>query len=225
MATSMTFASLQEDIQAYLERGDVADTTVFNQLPKLINQAERRISRAVKILGFQRPLTNSFTAGSPLLSKPDRWRETISFNYGNYNVNTGQYTKRTPLFCRGYEFIRSFWPDDSVVGQPKYFADYDYYNWVVAPTPDQAYPYEVMLWEMPALLDDSNQQNWIAIYAPEVLLYSTLLECSPFLKNDDRIATWTTLFADGMKALSNEDVQDLVSRSAQTRQSVSGAPG
>lgn len=225
MATAMTFASLQDDLRAYLERGDISDETVFNQLPKLINNAERRISRNLKILGFQRPMSNSFIGGSPLLSKPDRWRETISFNYGNYNVNTGQYTKRTPLFPRSYEFIRAFWPDDAVVGQPKYFADYDFNNWVVAPTPDQSYPFEVMIWEMPALLDAVNTQNWISIYAPEVLLYSALLECSPFLKNDDRIPTWQGMFAQGMAGLSNENIQDLVTRSAQTRQSAGPTQG
>lgn len=220
----MTFASLQDDLRAYLERGSALDVKVFAQLPQLINQAERRIARGLKILGFQRPLTNSFTGGSPLVSKPDRWRETISFNYGNFNVNTGQYTKRTPLFPRSYEFIRSFWPDDSVVGQPRYFADYDFNTWVVAPTPAQSYPFEVLLWELPALLDDSNQQNWISIYAPETLLYSALLECTPFLKNDDRIPTWKGFFDEGMTALSNENVQDMVTRSTQTRQSA-GPPG
>lgn len=222
MASATTFASLQDDLRAYLERGDETDETVYNQLPKLINNAERRISRSVKILGFQLPLTNSFTAGSPIVAKPDRWRETISFNYGNYNVTTGQYTRRTPLFARGYEFIRSYWPDDSVVGQPRYFCDYDWNNWLVAPTPAQSYPFEVMMWAMPALLDDNNQQNWISIYAPEVLLYSALLECAPFLKNDDRIPTWTTLFQEGMRNLSNENIQDLVSRAAETRQTAGG---
>lgn len=225
MAEGMTFSSLQDDLRAYLERGDTADVTVFNQLPKLINNAERRISRALKILGFQRPLTNSFTGGSPLLPKPDRWRETISFNYGLWNVNTGQYTKRAQLFARSYEFIRSFWPDDSVVGQPRYYADYDFNNWIVAPTPDQAYPFEVMIWEMPALLDANNTQNWISIYAPEVLLYSALLECAPFLKNDDRIPTWEKLFGIGMTTLSNENIQDLVTRAAQTRQSAGPSQG
>lgn len=220
MATAQTFNTLQQDIQGYLERGTVLDTTVYNQLPRLINNAERRISRDLKILGFQRPLTNNFTAGSPLVSKPDRWRETISFNYGNFNPSTGQYTVRTPMFPRSYEFIRSFAPDDSVVDKPRYFADYDWNTWVIAPTPDQNYPFEVLFWEMPALLDSSNQQNWISIYAPEVLLYSTLLECAPFLKDDQRIATWQSLFNDGMKALSNENVQDLVSRATQTRQTV-----
>jgi hypothetical protein len=222
MPTSMTFESLQADLRAYLERGTVADTTVYAQLPRLINLAERRISRSLKILGFQRPLTSSFEPGSPLLAKPDRWRETISFNFGNQNPSTGQYTVRTPMFARSYEFIRSMWPDDSVTGQPKFFADYDYNNWVIGPTPDQGYPFEVMLWEMPALLDDSNTQNWISIYAPEVLLYSSLLECAPFLKDDSRMGTWQALFDSGMRSLSNENIQDLVARSATTRQPVGG---
>lgn len=223
MATSMTFASLQDDLRAYLERGTPLDTTVYDQLPKLINMAERRISRGVKILGFQRPLDSSFEPGSPLLPKPDRWRETISFNYGNQNPTTGQYTVRSPLFARSYEYIRSLWPDDSTTGQPKYFADYDYNTWLIGPTPDQAYPFQVMLWEMPPLLDDNTTQNWISIYAPEVLLYSALLECSPFLKDDGRIATWQALFDAGMRSLSNENIQDLVQRASTTRQSVGGA--
>lgn len=221
MPTTMTFNSLISDLQSYLERGDsVKDPTVYQQLPKLINNAERRISRGVKILGFQRPLVNSFTAGSPLLPKPDRWRETISFNFGRFNPKTGQYTNRTPLHERNYEFLRGFWPDDSVTGLPVYYADYDYDNWLLAPTPDQNYPFEVLFWEMPALLDAVNQQNWISIYAPEVLLYSALLECTPFLKNDERIDTWENLFSEGMKSLSNEDIQDLVGRATETRQSV-----
>jgi len=222
MATAMTFNTLQTDLQAYLERGQVTDTTVLNQLPRLINNAERRISRELKILGFQRPMNNSFTAGTPIMPKPDRWRETISFNYGNFNPVTGMYTVRTPIFQRAYEFVRAYNPDDSVTDKPRFYADYDYNNWVVAPTPDQAYPFEVLYWEMPALLDAVNTQNWISIYAPEVLLYSALLECAPFLKDDQRIQTWEGAFTTGMKALSNENIQDMVTRSAQTHQPVAG---
>lgn len=218
----MTFASLQADVQSYLERGQTSDTTVNANLPALINRAERRISRELKILGFQRPMNASFTAGNPVMAKPDRWRETISFNVGKFNQTTGQYTVRTPMYNRSYEFVRAYNRDDSVTGFPLYFADYDYNNWVLAPTPDQSYPFEVVYWEMPALLDNVNTQNWISIYAPEVLLYSTLLECTPFLKNDERMSTWQGLFDSGMKALSNENVQDMVTRSAQTHQSVGG---
>lgn len=220
MATAMTFASLQDDLVAYLERGQVTDETVIEKLPTLINNAERRISRELKILGFQQPMNNNFTAGSPIMPKPDRWRETISFNYGRFNPKTGMYTVRTPLYERSYEFVRQMNPDDGVTDYPKYYADYDYNNWVIAPTPDQNYPFEVMYWQMPALLDAANTQNWISIYAPEVLLYSSLLECTPFLKDDGRMGTWQGLFDAGMKALSNENIQDLVTRASQTHQPV-----
>jgi hypothetical protein len=224
MASANTFTTLQSDLQAYLERGELTDTTVLNQLPRLINNAERRISRALKILGFQTPMVNTFTAGNPIMPKPDRWRETISFNYGNFNPSTGQYTVRTPITARSYEYVRAYNPDDSVTGQPRYFADYDYTNWVIAPTPDQNYPFEVLYWQMPALLDSVNQQNWLTEYAPETLLYSALLECAPFLKDDGRVGTWQTFFDAGMKALSNENVQDLLTRSNQTHQSVGATP-
>jgi hypothetical protein len=112
------------------------------------------------------------------------------------------------------------WPDDSNTDKPRYFADYDYNTWIVGPTPDQSYPFEVLIWELPSLLDSANQQNWITLYAPEVLLYSSLLECMPFLKNDDRIQTWDQYFKEGMTALSNESIQDLVNRATESRQPV-----
>lgn len=221
MPSAVTFTTLLTDLQSYLERGQTVDTTVFAQLPRLINNAERRISRDLKILGFQRPLTNSFTPGEPRMLKPDRWRETISWNFGTMSLNTGQYTRRNAMFPRDYEFLRSYWPDDSVTGQPKFFADYDWYTWIVAPTPDQAYPFEVVFYEMPALLDQTNQQNWLTSYAPEALLYSALLECSPFLKNDERIPTWDTMLKQSMTALTAEEAQEMLERSVQTRQPVS----
>lgn len=216
----MTYTSLIGDLQAYLERGQTTDPAVYNQLPKLIENAQRRIARSIKILGFQQAVTSTFVPGTAVLPKPDRWRETISFNFGNYNPISLQYTVRTLIVPRSYEFIRSFWPDDTATGQPQYFADYNYNNWIFAPTPDQAYPFEVLYWELPALLDAVNQQNWLTQYAPEVLLYSSLLECTPFLKDDGRIPTWEGLYQQGMQALSNEDIQDLVSRATQTRQTV-----
>src|SRR5258708_4102587 len=58
MPTSMTFNSLLSDLRAYLERGSVVDQVVYNQLPTLINDAEREISRALKIEGFVQVVTS-----------------------------------------------------------------------------------------------------------------------------------------------------------------------
>lgn len=225
MPTEMTFASLQSDLQGYLERGTNVDATVFNQLPKLINNAERRLARDMKVLGFKQVVTNLFTPGNAAMPKPDRWRETISFNYGTLNLTTGQQTVRNPLFRRSYEYCRAFWPDDTQVGRPRYFCDYNYSNWLFAPTPDQAYPFEVNYWELPALLDANNTTNWTSIYAPECLLYAALLECAPFLKDDNRLQLWEGEYMKRSKSLGNEDIQAMISAAPETQQSVQPGGG
>ena len=53
MPTAMTYNSLLNDMRAYLERGATlaTDPTVYEQLPQLINLAERRLARELKIQG------------------------------------------------------------------------------------------------------------------------------------------------------------------------------
>jgi hypothetical protein len=43
--------------------------------------------------------------------------------------------------------------------------------------------------KIPALTT-SNTTNWLLTKSPDLYLYSTLLEAAPYLKNDERIATW-----------------------------------
>ena len=54
MATTMTFTTLKQDVQRYLERGDTlaSDPIVFEQIPRLINLAERRIARELKVVEY-----------------------------------------------------------------------------------------------------------------------------------------------------------------------------
>ena len=80
MPQAMTFASLQTDVRSYLERGAsaVTDPLVYAQIPSLINFAERRISRDLKIQGFQVAVVTTLQANVAVLAKPDRWRDTIS---------------------------------------------------------------------------------------------------------------------------------------------------
>ena len=53
MATNVNYTSLFNDVTNYIERGgsDVTDQTVFNQIPRLINAAERKIMQALKLQG------------------------------------------------------------------------------------------------------------------------------------------------------------------------------
>ena len=103
MAETLTYNSLITDLQQYLERGTVVDPTVYSQLPRLINLAERAIASQLKIQGFINVVTTNMSTGQSVYAKPDRWRDTISMNFG-----VGVDQVRTPLFTRSYEYLRSY---------------------------------------------------------------------------------------------------------------------
>ena len=212
MAQTMTFTTLQQDVRRYLERGATyaSDPVVYEQIPRLINLAERRIARELKVQGLINVVTGTLTVGQSVYSKPDRWRDTVSINIGTGNQNN----TRKVLFSRAYEYLLSYWPDRTQTEQPVFYSDYDYDHWLIAPTPDAAYPFEILYYELPPLLDDEVQTNWLTEYAPQLILYGTLLEATPFLKNDDRIGVWQQMYDRAAAMLNGEDLAKILDRSA-----------
>ena len=214
MPASMTFTSLQSDIRNYLERGGITDPIVYEQIPRLITLAERRIARELKIQGFQRVVNTTLQTGVAVYPKPDRWRDTISINIGTGNNNN----THTAVFARSYEYIRQYWPDETQTEQPEFYADYNYNFWIFGPTPDANYPMEVLYYELPPLLDDTNQTNWLSEYAPNLLLYGSLVEATPFVKDDQRVQLWQSYYDRALAALNGEDLQKIVDRSTNRRE-------
>lgn len=208
----MTFTTLKQDVQRYLERGDTlaSDPIVFEQIPRLINLAERRIARELKIQGFINVVTAQLLADNPVVTKPDRWRDTVSMFIGTGTNND----TRSALFTRSYDYLRSYWPDATQTGEPLFYSDYDYNHWLVAPTPDADYPIEILYYQLPPLLDEEAQTNWLTENAPEILLYATLLEATPFLKNDERIPVWQNMYDRAAAMLNGEDLAKILDRSA-----------
>ena len=212
MATTMTFTTLQQDVRRYLERGTTyaSDPVVFEQIPRLINLAERRIARELKIQGFINVVAGTLQTGVSVYNKPDRWRDTVSINIGTGSQNN----TRKILFSRVYEYMLSYWPDRTATEEPIFYSDYDFSHWLIAPTPDEDYPFEILYYELPPLLDDAVQTNWLTEYAPQLLLYGTLLEATPFLKNDERMPVWQSMYDRAAAMLNGEDLAKILDRSA-----------
>ena len=111
----------------------------------------------------------------------------------------------TPILLRSFEYARSFWPDQSLVAPPKFYADYGYLNWLISPTPDQNYPFTLAYLETPQVIDITYQSNYLTEFMPEVLLKAVLLEAMLDLKNDERIPI---VEAEYVKAISSWNSKD-----------------
>ena len=194
---AMTYDSLAADISSYLER---TDTATVQKIPTFIMLAEQVIATELKFLGNLNVSTSQMVAGQAIIQKPARWRKTVSMNV---TVN-GQ---KKPVLLRKYEYLREYWPDVTQTDVPVYYCDYDYEHWLVAPTPNLDYDFEVLFYQRVQPLSSSNQTNWFTVYAPQALLYGSLLQAMPFLKNDDRIPMWQQQYTAIMQTLKTEDVQ------------------
>lgn len=218
MATNLTFDSLVSDIQNYLERGQspISDPVVFAQIPRIINNAERKLIQALKWQGTLEVLNDptGFTPGTSVIPKPDRWRQTVSFSYGQ-GVGSNE---RTLLLPRSYEYCRNYWSNDAIQDPsqpPAYYADYDLTHWLIAPTSPGTYPTEILCYLMPPLLSEENQTNVWTQYAPTAILYASLLRMQPFLKDDTRINTWQAYYQFELATLTKQDLGKLMDRTAQ----------
>lgn len=205
----MTYDSLFNDIQTYLERTDQA---TIDKIPQFIMLAEQVIAAELKFLGNLIVVESTMVQGEPVIDKPARWRKTVSMNVTVAGV-------KTPVLLRKYEYLREYWPDATQEDVPKFYCDYDYTHWLVAPTPAVAYTYEVLYYERVQPLDSSNQSNWFTEYAPQAMLYGSLLQAMPFLKNDERMTMWEAQYGKIMEVLKTEDVARVGDRQTVVRDS------
>jgi hypothetical protein len=199
----LTYDSLTSTVLQYLERQDAA---VVAQIPTFITMCEFEIAEQIKTLGQLQVATSQVTPSNPVLAKPARWRKTVSIT-----INNG--TENSPVFLRKFEYLKNFWPNATQTGLPQYYADTDYEHWYLAPTPDQDYDFEVLYYERISPLSETNQTNWLTQYAPNAMLYGTLLQAMTFLKNDNR-QIFQQKFDAALAALKTEDVARVGDRQA-----------
>ena len=199
----MTYDSLTTTVLQYLERKDKA---TVDAIPTFITLAEFEIAEQIKTLGQLQLVEATMQEGNAVLQKPARWRKTVSMNV---TVNG----KRQPVLLRKYEYLKNYWPDSSQTDTPLYYADTDWDHWYLAPTPDQAYSFEVLYYERISPLSSTNQTNWLTQNAPNAMLFGTLLQAMPFLKNDQRLI-FQQKYTEAMATLKGEDVARVGDRQA-----------
>jgi hypothetical protein len=207
MPAAMTYTSLLEDIKNYAER---EDDPFLAQRERFVMMAENRLAKEVRGLGVMQFVQSTLTTGNPIIAKPSRWRENVSFTITTVGG------MKIALQPRSIQYCRSFWPDSADVGVPRYYADYDFEHFYLAGTPDADLAFELTYYERPEPLSDLNLTNWYTQYSPDTLLYACLLEAQPWLKLDGRTAQFQALYDRSLQMLGNESMRRMTDNT-QTR--------
>lgn len=196
MTEVLTYSGLVDKVSRWLNREDLAQ-----DIPGFVMLAENRISRDCRILGNRKTVVGVLQQGVPVLAKPTRWRST---DYFNVSTAVGSNT-RQPLYLRDYSYLREFWPNDAVTGQPEYYSDWDAYHWLIAPTPSANLAFEIGYWERINPIDPNNQTNWLTEQAPDAMLYATLLAATPMIMGDPRIDVWQAQYTQAIASLNENN--------------------
>lgn len=194
----MDYNSLTEQIKQYSKR---TDEFFISQIPNFINQAINRIYSEAKNIGFEKVVTNRLTQNQFLLDKPADWKETVSLT-----INAGSLSV---LQLRTLEFCQAYWPNPSDNRAiPLFYADYNNYSsFYLAPTPDQAYSFTLIYLALP-LFNAETPENFLTLRYPSLLLYASMLETIPFLKGDERVPVFESLYNRALQSI-NKDAEKL----------------
>jgi len=197
----MDYPSLTLQIQQYTKR---TDQFFIGQIPNFIAQGINRIYSEAKNIGFEIVANSNLVQGSPVVGKPANWKETISLTITDDRLNPAV---SSFLFLRTLEFCRSYWPSNTVASSPMFYANYLAYNqFYISPTPDYAYPFQLIYLGLP-LFDADNPTNFLTNRYPSLLLYACLLEAMLSLKDDERIATFESLYNRALQSINQDSTK------------------
>lgn len=190
MAFFTTYTTLQATIASYLARTDL---TV--QIPEFIRLAENRLVRDLRIRQMLKVATTETTAGKAVVALPS---DFIAMKDLHLQGNPPQTIK----FLSTSNFFRN--AQTAVSGLPTRYtllgAEFQF-----APIPDSKYTLQMVYFYQPEYLSDTVSSNlWLA-ETPDLLLYAALGEAEPYLMNDERLATWASMYDRGILGLSKSD--------------------
>ena len=142
---SYTYTTLKTAIKDYTENQEAA---FVSHLVDFITSAEERILKAVDLDYFRKNVTGSTTLNNEFLAVPTDYLASFSLSVTNSS-------SKEFLLHRDVNFIQEYNPNSATPGTPKYYALYDYQNFILAPTPDAAYSAELHYFYRPSSLTDS----------------------------------------------------------------------
>jgi hypothetical protein len=180
-----TYTNLQTAVANWLARDDLTA-----RIPEFITLAEAKFNR---VLLHPRMETRDTLTVNTLLASPEFLDLPTDFQTMRMVRLPDETGKPRLQFLTQTQMDDYRYSTDNVTGTPVYFTIVGD-ELELAPTPNEDMDIEVLYRaNIPALA--SNSTNWLLTLAPDLYLYGTLLEASPYIQNDERLSVWGSAVA------------------------------
>lgn len=195
-----TYSDLKSAVADWLNRSDLVSV-----IPSFISLAEAGFNKDERLRISPNMVRATATIDQQFEALPSDYLEMANVAILGQNP----YGK---LDFISLQQIDSYRDTYATAGLPKYYTVYG--NQIeFLPTPGQAYTAEMIYYAKIAALSDTNTTNWLLTKHPDIYLYGALVQSAPYLKDDDRIATWMSLLEKGLDTLQVGDDRALYSGS------------
>tara|TARA_R110002020_G_scaffold41603_1_gene122567 strand:+ start:608 stop:1261 length:654 start_codon:yes stop_codon:yes gene_type:complete len=192
MATNYT--TLKSDIQTWAQN---TGTDFTSQLDTFINNAQQELVRLIDPQALTFHAFSTFINGAQFMTTPANTLIVKSLQYDNAG-------ERIMMQIQTDEFIREYWPEPSLTGLPKYFANYNDGNVLIAPTPNSNYTVYMEYIQNPISLSNANPTNYFTNECSDLLLYACLGEAAIFTKSLEDYSIYKSKITESVATLNNE---------------------
>ncbi len=192
--SGLSASGLKTMIKNYTEVSDTVLTDAI--LENIILNAQQRIMYDVPIDADRKQQSASLIVGQQTYNCPAGCLFIRGIQV--YTATDGTITgDNTWLLKRDQTFLNEYKPDNTSKGTPKYYAmfggatglsDTTSGKFMVAPTPDATYAFQIHFNVVQSILEGSNT-NFISLNFPQGLLYCCLAEAYGFLKGPIEMLT------------------------------------
>jgi len=173
---AIAYADFLTQVRNYTE----VDSNVLTDqiIQDFIRSVELDVAGKVDYDDLRKYSTSTFTSGNRAVSLP-------ADNMVMRSVQVINGSTRSFLEKRDTSFISEY-NNDGATGLPKYWANWDDFNIIVAPTPDSAYTVQINYIINPPQFTSSNN-TFLSTYQESMLLHGVLAEAFRYLKGPDNL--------------------------------------
>jgi hypothetical protein len=184
------YTELKASVADWLNRTDLTSV-----IPDFIALAEAQIERTLRTR--QMIVRATASIDTEYSAVPADFLETKSIK-----LNTNPVTSLTFETVDALDALKS--TTYISAGKPQYFSIVGGQVRVL-PVPDSTYTAELIYYAKLSKLSSTNATNWLLTQAPDVYLYGSLMQASPYLKDDSRIPVWAAIYTRGLEELQIAD--------------------